>query len=131
MLIRYLCAWMGIKLFILDVNGGTTEDDIINIFITASTYLENQQRVAEGGEVEEKREGEDKYENKHQVFVFLDEINTCPHMGLLCEAICHRSVKGRRIHEGICILAALNPYRKRNNNNKNKSTPGLVYQLLQ
>ena len=117
MLIRYLCAWLGIKLFILDVNGGTTEDDIINIFLTASKYLE-----------EDQGEQESIHENKHQVFVFLDEINTCPHMGLLCEAICHRSVKGRRIHEGICILAALNPYRKRNSK-KNKATPGLVYQL--
>ena len=135
MLIRYLCAWMGIKLFILDVNGGTTEDDIINIFLTASTYLEDQQNQTNDQQQsqsihESSSSSSSSYENKHQAFVFLDEINTCPHMGLLCEAICHRSVKGRRIHEGICILAALNPYRKRNsNNNKNKSTPGLVYQL--
>ena len=24
-----------------------------------------------------------------EVYVFLDEINTCPYMGLMCEAICH------------------------------------------
>ena len=30
-----------------------------------------------------------------EVYVFLDEINTCAHMGLICEAICSRTVHGR------------------------------------
>ena len=30
-----------------------------------------------------------------QVFVFLDEVNTAPHLGLVCEALGHRSLQGR------------------------------------
>jgi len=109
MLIRYLCAYLNVKLFVLDVNGGTREQDILQIFQLANDYLE--------GHPQEK-----------QVYVFLDEINTCPHMGLMCEAICHRSLLGSRIKEGIRILAALNPYRRRTNQSNNTS-PGLVYTL--
>ena len=43
--------------------------------------------------------------------MFLDEINTCQHMGIITEAICHRSLNGRRLSDQIKILAALNPYR--------------------
>ena len=105
MLITYLCAWMGIKLFVLDVHGGTTERDIIQIFDKAHAELEKGTR---------------------KVFVFLDEINTCAHMGLMCEVICHRSLYGKRISEAINVLAALNPYRRRPDRG---NTPGLVYQL--
>ena len=105
MLIKYLCAWMGVKLIILDVHGGTTVDDILNTFQRAEDYLA---------------------QSNENVFVFLDEINTCGHMGLMNEAICHRSVYGKRISDGIQILAALNPYRRRPDRG---SSPGLVYQL--
>lgn len=94
MLLRFLCAWMNVTLLCLDVHGGTTETEILSIFSQASDILENQS-------------------NQKTVFVFLDEINTCSHMGLITEAICHRSVNGQRLHEGIQILAALNPYRIR------------------
>eukprot|EP00339_Tiarina_fusa_P012556 CAMPEP_0117006680 /NCGR_PEP_ID=MMETSP0472-20121206/6824_1 /TAXON_ID=693140 ORGANISM="Tiarina fusus, Strain LIS" /NCGR_SAMPLE_ID=MMETSP0472 /ASSEMBLY_ACC=CAM_ASM_000603 /LENGTH=1949 /DNA_ID=CAMNT_0004708219 /DNA_START=485 /DNA_END=6331 /DNA_ORIENTATION=+ len=106
MLIKYLCAWMGVTLLILDVHGGTSEEDIVGIFAKASAI------VADG--------------TKKNVFVFLDEINTCAHMALMNEAICHRSIRGKRIGDGIHILAALNPYRKRP---EREAMPGLVYQL--
>ena len=106
MLIKYLCAWMGVKLFILDVHGGTTEQDIFNIMAKAEAAVAN-------GEVKES-------------YVFLDEINTCAHMGLLCEVICQRSLYGKRISEDVKVLAALNPYRKRPDIG---NIPGLVFQL--
>ena len=59
------------------------------------------------------------------VYIFLDEINTCTHMGLLSEAICLRSLHGRPFHPGIQLLCALNPYRKRRDL---EDTPGLVFQ---
>ena len=90
MLIKYLCLWMNIHLEILDVHGGTSENDIIQIFTNAENYI---------------LKGEEK------VFVFLDEINTCSHMGLFCEIISNRSLYGKRISDQIHILAALNPYR--------------------
>jgi hypothetical protein len=93
MLISYLCSWLRAHLIILDIHGGTSEEDILAIFNSATSYLN------ESGEPE--------------VYVFLDEVNTCSHMGVIAEAICHRSLNGARLHDGIKVLAALNPYRIR------------------
>jgi hypothetical protein len=43
-------------------------------------------------------------ESSQAVFVFLDEVNTCSHMGLISEAICHGSVHGERLGDGIKVL---------------------------
>ena len=91
----------------LDVHGGTTEADIIRTFARAEELL-----------VEKKTS---------RVFVFLDEVNTCPHMGLFTEVIVRRSINGRAISDGIQVLAALNPYRLRKD--RGEDMPGLVYQL--
>ena len=84
MLLRYLCAWLGLRLLTLDVHGGTTEEDIIDIFQQATNELEAN-RVSGG---------------PNSIYVFLDEVNTCGHMGLINEALCHRSLNGERLHEG-------------------------------
>ena len=93
MLLSFLCKWMGVKLLSLDVHGGTSEQDLIDVFSRADEAL--------------------KQPDVTSVYVFLDEVNTCVHMGLINEAICHRSLNGRRIDDGVQILAALNPYRIR------------------
>lgn len=62
MLLRFLCAWLDVKLLCLDVHGGTTEADIINIFSEASDVLTTSGEI--GG----------------SLYIFLDEINTCSHM---------------------------------------------------
>jgi hypothetical protein len=95
-----------VELLVLDVHGGTTEDDIVNIFDKA-----NRIRL----ELSAIRSSEEKEQTHHSrsVYVFLDEVNTCSHMGLICEAITMRSLKGRQIHDDIHVLAALNPYRRR------------------
>jgi hypothetical protein len=104
-LIRSLCEWLRIPLITLDIHGGTTEQEIIAIFEDAEAQLAAKATNA--------------------VYIFLDEINTCGHMGLLCEAICSRSLHGRLFHPGIQLLCALNPYRRRTDNSE---TPGLVFQ---
>jgi hypothetical protein len=93
MLLSFMCRWMGVALLTLDVHGGTSEEDIVDIFRQADASLRSS--------------------DKHTVFVFLDEVNTCSHMGLINEAVCHRSLNGHPINNGIQILAALNPYRLR------------------
>ena len=50
-------------------------------------------------------------ENMGKVFVFLDEINTSKHVGLLTEIITEHSIHGKPINENIRIVAAMNPYR--------------------
>lgn len=44
---------------------------------------------------------------------FLDEINTCQHLGLIADLICHRQLLGRKLHAGCTLLAACNPYELR------------------
>ena len=39
------------------------------------------------------------------------QVNTCAHMGLIAEAVCHHSLRGRRLPRNLHVLAALNPYR--------------------
>jgi hypothetical protein len=47
-----------------------------------------------------------------QVWLFLDEANTCSHQGLLASIISHRQLPGnRRLHNLVVLLAAINPYR--------------------
>jgi hypothetical protein len=66
MLLSFLCAWMNVTLLCLDVHGGTTEADILQIFDQAAEILESRPE-------------------QKSVFVFLDEINPCSHMGLITE----------------------------------------------
>lgn len=61
MLLRFLCAWLDVKLLCLDVHGGTSEEDIVNIFREAADQLS----AAPPG---------------MSLYIFLDEINTCSHM---------------------------------------------------
>lgn len=105
MLIQYLCAWLKVKLMILNVHGGTSENDILAVFAQAKAH--------------ETTTGQ-------EVYCFLDEINTCPHMGLLYEVICKHSLLGVPLPSRIHVLAALNPYRRREQGGST-NTPGLVY----
>ena len=108
-LLKYLCAWLGVELIVLDVHGGTTPEDIVGIF----------------GVAEKKRvKAYEETGKKSNVYVFLDEVNACNHMGLICEVITKRSLHGVPLHDGIHILAALNPYRRRP---PQEETFGLVY----
>lgn len=53
-------------------------------------------------------------EKKQPLWAFLDEINTCQEMGMVNDIICHRSIDGRPLTEGVIPLAACNPYRVKN-----------------
>ena len=48
-----------------------------------------------------------------QIWLFLDEINTCDHMGLLTEIICHHRCFGKALANNLVFIAACNPYRLR------------------
>eukprot|EP01060_Flectonema_neradi_P020833 TRINITY_DN2832_c5_g1_i4.p1 TRINITY_DN2832_c5_g1~~TRINITY_DN2832_c5_g1_i4.p1 ORF type:complete len:4086 (+),score=767.97 TRINITY_DN2832_c5_g1_i4:3344-15601(+) len=105
-MLRYISAWLGVQLKILDVHGGTTEQDILTVFKDAREICEKSAK-------------------KEKVFVFLDEVNTCAFMSLITEAIVSRTLNGEPIHENIRILSACNPYRKRFQTSY--ATPGLSY----
>lgn len=65
MLLRFICAWLDVKLMCLDVHGGTTEEDIVDIFTSASEALTSPTDGSKPGGT---------------LYIFLDEINTCSHM---------------------------------------------------
>jgi hypothetical protein len=52
--------------------------------------------------------------NGLQTWIFLDEINTCNHLGFINRLICHRRLRGVPIPQNIAFLAACNPYRLKN-----------------
>lgn len=54
---------------------GTTEEEIVNIFEQATSKMTESTQIVEGGE------GNRPF--RSSIFVFLDEINTCAHMGLM------------------------------------------------
>ena len=74
-----------------------------------------------------------------QRWVFLDEINTCHHLGLISEIMCRRTLYGRPLSKKLVFLAACNPYKLRQQENattaglkgKNKNDPysDLVYRV--
>eukprot|EP00941_MAST-03F_sp_MAST-3F-sp1_P004699 g4699.t1 len=107
-LIRYLCAFLNVKLFILNVHGGTTASDILNIFEQACQDAASNK-------------------NGSDVWVFLDEVNTCSHMGLMQEALVNRSLYGQRLPQRVKVLGACNPYRLRPKNNAAEA--GLSFKL--
>lgn len=102
-LIRYLSMICQIKLHILSIHAGVTGETII-------------ERVT-------KCDSDAKANFKHNFWLFLDEINTCDHLGLICDVVCHRRCNGKRLAPNLKILAACNPYRLRSD--KSILTSGL------
>lgn len=102
-LIRYLSTICQIEFQILSIHAGVTEETILKKI----------------NECESKA----KANFKQSLWLFLDEINTCDHLGLICDVICHHNCKGKRLAPNLKILAACNPYRLRSD--KSILTSGL------
>ncbi len=49
-------------------------------------------------------------ENNKEGWIFLDEINTCSHLGLITELVCNRSFLGELLPPNLVVLGACNPY---------------------
>jgi len=92
LLMKFICTFLNVRLLTLDVHGGTTKDDVYNIFAEAEAACQ----VTDG-----------------TVWVFLDEVNTSSEIGLLTEAIVHRTLNGRALHRAIQVVGAVNPYRRK------------------
>ena len=128
-----------VDLEVLDIHGGTSETDILDAFKRAELRAK---KSVEGNQIEvaSSKEGSgaslisttvnNQFSNADsstlsggsggasgggfgRTFLFLDEMNACLHTALIEEAICHRTLHGRPISDGVQILAAANPYRRR------------------
>ena len=84
------------KMKIFDVHAGTTDEDLMN-FLTKEKLLEEHQN---------------EYDNDKNIWVFLDEINTCNSMGVIKEMFTNHSILGKKILKQVRFIAACNPYRK-------------------
>ena len=91
-LVRYLANTCGVQFDKFNFHAGISEEEII-------TFI--------------KKKESDARDIKEQIWIFLDEINTCDHLGLISDIICHHSMLGRPLSKNLVFLAACNPYKER------------------
>ena len=103
---------------ILNIHAGIKDKDIVD-FLKVNKNKNNQTIIEEAEqlyhiELNKKMEREKKnfryFEKK--LWIFLDEINTCNCMGLICELMTKHSLQGVPLPKSIVFIAACNPYRK-------------------
>ena len=93
-LIRYLAMTCHAQLELYSIHAGISRKDIINRIEMVN---------------------KDAYQNPNKdVWLFLDEINTCDHLGIISNILCERKISGMRLAPNLACLAACNPYRLRN-----------------
>lgn len=92
-LIRYLSLICRVNFKILSIHAGVTEQIIIEKITSCDTTAKENLKTS--------------------VWLFLDEINTCDHLGLICDVLCHHHCKGKLLSPNLKIIAACNPYRLR------------------
>ena len=100
-LVRYLATTCDVSFREFDFHAGVSEEEVVTFVL----------------------EVEKEAENVKEIWVFLDEINTCEYLGTINEIICYRRLKGKSLMPNITFIAACNPYRLRPPDNI--STAGL------
>ena len=105
------------KMKILNIHSGITNEKIIEFLFSKQEY--NKMSIIEEAEELEKLEQKTyeeflkrgKYYEKRNLWIFLDEINTCNSLGLISEMICKHSCNGIPLPDNIVFIGACNPYR--------------------
>ena len=90
-LVRYLARTCDVPFHVFNFHAGVSEEELLS-------FVHNMEEEASCGK---------------EVWVFLDEINTCDYLGTINEMICHRSIKGKPLKPNLALIAACNPYRLR------------------
>ena len=90
-LVRYLAKTCDVPFHVFNFHAGITEEELVS-------FVRKMEEEAKSGK---------------DVWVFLDEINTCEYLGTVNEMICHRSIKGKPLTPNLVFVAACNPYRLR------------------
>ena len=91
-LVRYLANTCGVLSYTLNVHAGISEEDIISFITEKESHARDI---------------------KEQIWIFLDEINTCDHLSLISDIMCHHFLLGRPLSKYLVFLAACNPYTER------------------
>ncbi|ETO03185.1 hypothetical protein RFI_34225 [Reticulomyxa filosa] len=97
-LIKCLAKVANVPLQAVDIHGGFGREDLRNIVKSCVDKWESDEK---------------KNDRDREQWIFLDEINTSPDIGWLNELVCNHTLDGVKIPEGIKIIAACNPYRRR------------------
>jgi len=105
-LIKVIADLKGVEMHTLNIHAGIEDKNIID-FIEKNELLENNSIIEQSKEnIQEKNEKKDK-----EVWVFLDEINTCNSLGLITELMLDNTCRGKKIKKNVKFVAACNPYR--------------------
>ena len=91
-LVRYLANTCGVQFYAFNFHAGISEKDVAEFIIDRENHAKDK---------------------NEQIWIFLDEINTCDHLGLICDIMCHHSLRGRPLSSNLVFLAACNPYKIR------------------
>ena len=91
-LIKYLANICEVRFDTFNIHAGRTEEEIKR-FVNEINEAAN--------------------ESAENIWIFLDEINTCDHLGLINEILCRHSMGGKPLATNLVFLAACNPYKKR------------------
>eukprot|EP00833_Pecoramyces_ruminatium_P002451 jgi/Orpsp1_1/1176483/evm.model.c7180000057803.1 len=102
-LIKIIAELKEIPLHILNIHAGIEDSDIIN-FIKKNKLFEND-------ELNEKSDSNREDKNNNDIWVFLDELNTCNSLGLITELMLKHTCKGEKIKRNVKFIGACNPYR--------------------
>ncbi|VDI17462.1 Hypothetical predicted protein, partial [Mytilus galloprovincialis] len=92
-LVRYLAEICGVNFILMSIHAGVDQQFILK----------------KVNEVNEKA----KTDLHVSFWLFLDEINTCDHLGIINSILCHRFIQGEILAPNVTVLAACNPYRLR------------------
>ena len=92
-LIRFLATVSDVDFEVLSIHAGVGEDKII-------------QTITESNEMAFKDPDKERW-------LFLDEINTSEHIGLMTDAICGRTCLGKALAPNLVVMGACNPYKLR------------------
>ncbi|CAF4833776.1 unnamed protein product, partial [Rotaria sp. Silwood1] len=117
-LIQFLCQKiLDDEMVVFHIHAGITNDKINE---TMHELLRKAQKCSE--------------ENQNKrLWVFLDEFNTTPNIGLLKEIVCEKSFLGKTLPKNMVLLGACNPQRRKKNQKETDDAIGIKkhhYEIL-
>ena len=108
------------KMKILNIHAGITDKEIVDFLYEPKreedriipSIIEEAKALQEKEEEIKKEYEKKKFKYfKKKIWIFLDEINTCNSMGLICEMMTKHSCQGKPLPKSIVFIGACNPYR--------------------
>ena len=107
------------KMEIMNIHAGITDEEIVK-FLFEEKEFDGVKYPSIIGRAKSLKESEERKESEHRalgqkylkkkLWVFLDEINTCNCMGLICELMTKHTCQGVELPDNIFFIGSCNPY---------------------